>query len=120
MTTKDYGLEERTFRFAKLVRSFLNKVPRTIGNVEALKQLARSSASVGANFIEAIESISKKDKIYRMKICRKEAKESKYWLRLIDVQSNSDLLREQESLIQEAQELTHIFGSIVTKSELRT
>ena len=75
----------------------------------------RSSGSVGANYIEANESLSKKDFICRIKICRKEAKESRYWLRLVEVAN--DVISEREALVQEAQELMNIFGAIMRKSE---
>ena len=81
--TKIYDLEERTLKFAKNVRNFVKEIPRTIANIEDGKQLIRSSGSVGANYIEANESLSKKDFIYRIKDSRKEAKESRYWLSLI-------------------------------------
>lgn len=79
--------------------------------------MIRSSGSVGANYIEANESLSKKDFIMRIKICRKEAKESRYWLRLIDTYSESELERKRKELTQEAAELTAILGSILQKSE---
>jgi four helix bundle protein len=75
-----------------------------------------ASGSVGANYIEANEALSKKDFAMRAKICRKEAKESRYWLRLVDTGENKELERERKELENEASELTHIFGSIVTKS----
>jgi four helix bundle protein len=82
--SKPYDLEDRTLAYAKRVRAFVKKLPRTIANIEDIKQLVRASGSVGANYIEANESLSKKDFIMRIKICRKEAKEGRYWLRLID------------------------------------
>ena len=85
--------------------------------VEDGKQLIRSSGSVGANYIEASEALSKKDFLMRIKICRKEAKESRYWLRLVDTNKDNELENERKSLEKEATELTHIFGSIVTKSQ---
>lgn len=75
----------------------------------------RASGSVGANYIEANEALSKKDFVCRIKICRKEAKESRYWLRLIEPPQAA--LGEQAGLVQEAQELMNIFGAIVRKSE---
>ena len=66
-----YNLQERTAQFAMNVRSFVRKVQKTIGNIEDCKQLVRSSGSVAANYIEADESLSKKDFIMRIKICRK-------------------------------------------------
>jgi four helix bundle protein len=78
-----YDLEERTFKFAKAVRLFVKTLPKTIANIEDGKQLIKSSGSTGANYTEANESLSKKDFLMRIKISRKEAKESAYWLRLI-------------------------------------
>ena len=103
--------------FAKDIREFARKVHKDIANFEDLKQLIRSSGSVGANYIEANEALSKKDFVMRVKICRKEAKESKYWLRLINVNDNDGLEQERQNLENEAKELTHIFGSIITKSK---
>ena len=72
---------------------------------------------MGANYIEANESLSKKDFIMRIKICRKEAKESRYWLRLIDSGEDDFLKKRQIDLITEATELTSIFGAILRNSE---
>lgn len=115
--TKQYGLEERTLSFAKRVRQFVRNLPKTVGNVEDGKQLVRSSGSVGANYIEANESLSKKDFVMRAKISRKEAKESRFWLNLIDTKDILELESERKSLLQESTELMKIFGSIVRKSE---
>ena len=115
--TKQYDLEERTFEYARDVRVFIKKLPKTIGNIEDSKQVARSSGSVGANYIEANESLSKKDFVMRIKICRKEAKETCYWLRLLD--TNDDKLAEEsrQALVNEGRELTKIFGAILEKSK---
>ena len=117
--SKHYDLEERTYQFASQVRNLVKKVPRTIANNEDSSQLIRASGSVGANYIEANESLSKKDFIMRIKICRKEAKESSYFLRLIDIGNNQELDKERSKLTQEATELMNIFGSILRKSEAR-
>jgi len=110
---KRYDLEDRTFEFAKQVNGYVKCLPRTVPNSEIARQLARSAGSVGANYIEANESLSKKDFGMRIKICRKEAKESLYWLRLSEPEGSMDPHR--NALIQEATELTKIFGSIVEK-----
>ena len=114
---KKYDLEDRTFTFSQKVRSFIKRVPHTMSNIEDLKQLVRSSGSVGANYIEANEALSKKDFIMRIKISKKEAKESRYWLNLIDVNGNLVLQNERNILINESTELMNIFGAIVRKSE---
>jgi four helix bundle protein len=111
---KQYDLEERTFQFAKRVRGFVKTLPRTICNLEDVKQLVRASGSVGANYIEANESLGKKDFAMRIKICRKEAKESRFFLRLLDVGGAEN---ERTALIQEATELMNIFGAIVRRTE---
>lgn len=102
--------------FAKNARDFINKITKTITSIEYSKQLVRSSGSVGANYIEANESLSKKDFFMRIKICRKEAKESIYWLRLLEVDS-VDQENIKKDLIREATELMKIFGSIIEKSK---
>ena len=115
--SKRYDLEERTFGFARDARVFIKKIPKTLSNIEDCKQLARSSGSMPANYIEANESLSKKDFIMRIKICRKESKESILWLRLLDTNGAPNLDKGRTRLIQEATELMKIFGSIITKSE---
>jgi four helix bundle protein len=115
--SKQYDLEERTLQFAKRVRAFVKKLPKTLANVEDGRQLIKASGSVGANYIEANEALSKKDFLMRIKICRKEAKESRYWLKLVDTGNIYELEDERKVLEAEAGELTKIFGSIVTKSE---
>jgi four helix bundle protein len=113
--SKRYDLEERTFEFAKTSRAFVKQLPRTISNLEDAKQFIRASGSIGANYIEANEAIGKKDFVMKIKICRREAKESRYWLRLID--TDGKLEGDQAQLLNEAQELMKIFGAIVRKSE---
>jgi len=115
--SKKYDLEERTQRFAKNVRNFVKKLPKNLANNEDGKQLIRSSGSVGANYIEANEALSKKDFIFRVKISRKEAKESRYWLDLIDTTAIIKLEDERQKLSAEATELMNIFGAIIKKSE---
>lgn len=112
--SKKYDLEERTLLFAKEVKLFVKTLPKSISNFEYAKQIIRSSASVGANYIEANESMSKKDFVMRVKICRKEAKETIYWLNLIDT-DKPILEKEKGGLITEATELMMILGSILKK-----
>ena len=115
--SKQYDLEERTLEFAKRVRAFVKKLPKTIANIEDIKQLVKASGSVGANYIEANEALSKKDFRMRIKICRKESKESRYWLRLVDTQEDHELERERDYLVNESTELMNIFGAILQKSK---
>jgi len=114
-SSKAYDLEDRTFEFAKASRAFVKKLPRTLANIEDAKQFIRASGSVGANYIEANESIGKKDFVMKIKTCRREAKESSYWLRLLDCDGQLESARAK--LVGEAGELTKIFGAIVRKSE---
>ena len=110
-----YDLEERTARFAERTREYVKLLPRTISNIEYGKQLIRSSGSQAANYIEANESLGKKDFLMKAKICRKETKESKLWLRLSEPLPEKRV--EKEELLGEADELVRIFGSIITKSK---
>ena len=111
--SKQYDLEERTLKFTKDVIKFINAVPRTLANNEIAKQVVRSSGSVGANYIEANESLGRKVLRMRIKICRKEAKESRYWTDLTEPLSK----KEKCELFQESTELMKIFGSILEKSK---
>ena len=113
-----YDLEERTFQFAKKVALFIKGLPKTNSNNEYGIQVIRSSGSVGANYIEANESLGKKDFLYRIKISRKESKESAFWLRLI-IETNivKSILNEGETLLDEANQLKKIFSSILVKSQ---
>lgn len=112
----NYDLEERAYVFAKRVRRFVPQMPKTVSNFEDIKQLIRSSGSIGANYIEANEAMSKKDFIVRIRIAKKEAKETIYWLRLIDSGQSESLEKERLLLIQESKELMLILGSILQKS----
>ena len=113
-----YALEERSFQFVKRVRIWIKQLSKSMSNIEDTKQLVRSSGSVGANYIEANEALSKKDFIFRLRICRKEAKESAYWTRLI-LGTNENISNENEgkNLFKEAVELKKIFSVIIGKSE---
>jgi four helix bundle protein len=110
---KIFDLEERTLKFAKDSIAFSKTLMRTLANQEIAKQFIRSSGSVGANYIEASEALSKKDFAMRIKICRKEAKETRYWLNLMECAENAR--PQQAALIQESTELMRIFGAIIEK-----
>jgi four helix bundle protein len=114
---KVYDLEKLTFEFAKRVRSFVKRLPRTLANAEDAKQLIKASGSVGANYIEANEALGKKDFCMRIRISRKEAKETRYWLGLLYVGDKAELEAERACLIQESTELMNILGAILRKSE---
>jgi four helix bundle protein len=100
-SAKPRDLEDRTFRFAESVR---------------VRQLVRASGSVAANWIEADEALSKKDFLMRFKICRKEAKESRLFLRLVDAGSAKATASACDKLADEARQLTLIFSAIITKN----
>lgn len=112
-----YDLEERTFQFAKRVRLFVKTLPKTVGNLEDTKQLIRSSGSVGANYREANEALSKKDFLMRAKISRKEAKESVYWLRLICETNQLKEFAEGDELFDEANQLVRILSKIIANAK---
>lgn len=113
---KRRDLEDRTFRSAESVRAFVKQLPRTVSNTEDVRQLVRASGSVAANWIEADEALSKKDFLMRVKICRKEAKESRLFLRLIDAGLTKGSVVARDALAAEARELVLIFSSIISKS----
>ena len=114
---RKYDLEPRTFEFARRVRAFVKRLPRTVSNMEDVGQVVRASGSVAANYIEANEALGRKDFAMRIRICRKEAKESLMWLRLLNTGGEEELDREREALVQESTELMRIFGAIVRKVE---
>ena len=109
-----FDLEHRTMKFALDVRALVQRLTKTLISSDDIKQLLRSSGSVGANYIDANEALSKKDFFMRIKICRKESKESRYWLLLIQ-QIPENLTAEKDKLIQEATELMKIFNAIIQK-----
>jgi four helix bundle protein len=111
-----YDLEERTFRFARNVIEYVRHLPRGIPSREIGRQLVRSAGSVGANYIEANESLSKKDFIMRVKISKKEAKESKYWLRLTTPNKQYESLKTE--LMCECEQLQKIFGAIIRNAAI--
>lgn len=110
---KIYDLEDRTFEFSKSVVLFTKKLPKTASNIEYIKQVIRSSGSIGANYIEANECLGQKDFKMRIKICRKEAKETAYWLKLIAETNDSQVFENAQILFQESIELKKIFSSMI-------
>lgn len=110
-----FDLEDRTAKFASSVRMFIRSVPHTSANIDDCRQLMRSSGSVGANYIEANESLGYRDKVKQIRISLKEAKESAYWLHLMYV-GGDDVLESQKALLmKEAKELVLIFSTILKK-----
>ena len=114
---KLYDLEERTHGFASRCRVLIKRLPRSISNLEDARQLARASGSVGANYIEANEALGKKDFKMHLRIARKESKESRFFLRLLDLGVGQELDGERAALVQEATELIKIFSAMLRPRE---
>ena len=112
---KVYDLEERTALFAERVRNFCLKLPKNAANAVYIPQLLRAGSSPGANYIEANESIGDKDFKMKIKTCRRESKESGYWLRLIITDGSQEQENERVYLRQEAKEFVLIFNAILKK-----
>jgi len=117
MISKKYDLEERSFQFAKKVALFCKQLPHNTVNFKYVDQVVRSSGSIGANYIEANESLGKKDFAMRIKISRKEAKESAYWLRLIVETNPKEYQEEGIVLLDEANQLKKILSAILEKTK---
>lgn len=107
-----YDLEERTARFGEDIIDFVKTLPINPINNELISQIVKSGTSVGANYMEADGAESKKDFRHKIAICKKEAKETKHWLRMI-AKANPDRKEKCKELWSEAQELTLIFSSIL-------
>jgi len=110
-----YDLEERTAVFGEKILSFVKMIPKTMYNKPLVVQLIRSATSIGANYMEANGASSKKDFRNKISICRKESRETKYWLRMLK-HICPEKKKECESLWKEAHELTLIFSKILQKS----
>lgn len=116
MTKKPYDIKERTFCFSVEVVKLTRVLPRTVDGVAVARQLIRCGTSIGANVEEADGAESKRDFIHKMSIARKEARETRYWLRVIRAAS---LIAEPSSvsaLIQESDELVRILSTIIANT----
>jgi four helix bundle protein len=107
-------LLDRTLKFSKEILKLARKLPKNIVNQPLIKQLVKAGTSVGANYREACEAESSKDFIHKIRISKKEAREAKYWLKLL-LETNADFEEEIISLSKEATEFVKIFSSIVSK-----
>ena len=116
MIQAKYDLEDRTLNFSKRIARLARFLSKDIINRTFADQVLRSGCSVGANYIEANEALGKKDFVLRLRISRKEAKETIYWLKLI-IDNNRYLDGRINPLLQEATELLKIFSSIIEKSK---
>lgn len=114
--SKRYDLEDRTLEFGKRIMRLVKTLPKNSINFRLGDQVFRSGTSLGANYREANETETKKDFKFRMRICRKEGKETVYWLKLI-IEANPNLNRQIEPLLQETIELVKIFAAILEKSK---
>lgn len=112
-SSKGFDLEDRCLEFAKNCKNLIKLLSNSPTNLVYCRQLARSSSSIGANYIEANEMLSKKDFVLRAKIAKKESREARYWLNLIDVPEA--LEADRQALIKESTELMHILGAIIEK-----
>jgi four helix bundle protein len=115
ITRHSFDLEKRTSEFAKNVIRLCKQLPQNVINRELIGQLVDASGSVGANYREANDALSKKDFRHRIKITRKEAKEAYYWLELLQ-EANPEYKAEIDKLLTEALELKKIFSSIADKT----
>jgi four helix bundle protein len=106
-----YDLCERTAKFGEEIIRFAKKVPVNVVTQRIIPQLVAAGTSIGANYCEADDAESRKDFAHKIAICRKEAKETKHWLRMI-VAAEPVLSDEARKLWQEAKELNLIFGKI--------
>ena len=111
-----YDLEERTAKFGEAVIAFAKTVQRNAITLPLISQLVRSATSVGANYCEADDSESRKDFRHKISTCRKEARETKHWLRML-VAADADLKNAARPLWQEAKELNLIFSAIFRNSK---
>ena len=111
-TEKKFDLEERTLIFAKQIIIFCKSLPNNTINFKLIDQLIRSAGSIGANYREANDSLGKKDFIHRLRIARKESKETIFWLELVKEANNNISI---DNLIDECCQLRNILSSIIKK-----
>jgi four helix bundle protein len=110
-TTTEYDLEERTARFGEAVIAFARKIPANEVTKALICQLVRAGTSIGANYAEADDCDSGKDFRFKIGLCRREARETKHWVRMI-VAAEPPLRDDARAIWQEAKELNLIFGAI--------
>lgn len=113
---KIFDLEERTAKFSENVIEFCKTIPQTVITTPIISQLIKAVTSIGANYCEADCAETKKDFEHKLGICKKESKESKYWMRMI-AKAVPEVKDKSRILWQEANELNLIFSSIIKKSK---
>ena len=111
-TEKKFDLEDRTLIFAKQIINFCKNLPNNTINFKLIDQLIRSAGSIGANYREANDSLGKKDFIHRLRIARKESKETIFWLELVKEANNNISI---DNLIDECCQLRNILSAIINK-----
>jgi four helix bundle protein len=107
-------IQERTFEFAVRTIRLVNRLPPSIAGIEVGRQVVRSATSIGANVEEADAAESKRDFIHKMSIAHKEARETRYWLRIVQASLTND--DDIGALVQESDELVRILYAIVSKA----
>ncbi len=113
---KKYDLSKRTLEFSKNLIALLKKIPKDTISIPIISQCTRSGTSIGANYAEADCAESKKDFEHKLGICKKESKETEYWLKTLSF-IIPDLTADIQPLIQETIEFQLIFVSIINKSK---
>lgn len=113
---KKYDLEERTAKFSEKLVELCKKVPKNVVTSPIVNQLIKSGTSIGANYCEANGGSSKKDFRNKIYICKKESKETKYWLRIL-AKAVEDLKEECGLLSYEVQEYILIFSKIAANTK---
>lgn len=111
-----YDLEERTAKFSEEIIDYSKKLPKDLKYLSVVTQLIRAATSIGANYCEADDAQSKKDFCHKISICKKESRETKYWLRII-ARTFPEHSENAKVLWKEVQELNLIFGAILRKKE---
>ena len=114
MKNRIYDLEERTAKFGEDIIRFVNKLPRNEITKPLITQLVKAATSTGANYCEADDAESKKDFRHKIGICKKEARESKHFIRMLAI-ALPNFKEELKPLWTEAKELHLIFNSIYIK-----
>jgi len=116
MSKNKYDLEERKAKFGEDIIKFAKKIPKDSITISLITQLVKAGTSVGANYCEADDAESKKDFIHKIGICKKEARETKHWFRIIVI-ACPELKEEARKLWIEAKELNLIFNAIIYSSK---
>jgi len=117
--SKNYDLEERTAKFGEEVIKFCRSMNQDVISKPIISQLVRSATSVGANYMEANAASSRKDFRNKISICKKEAQETRHWLRMI-AEAASNCKEEARKLWKECQELVLIFQKIISSTDKKS